>query len=201
MNKILITVLAVVLLAQNNYGQDSLDIKLPYEHSVKKALIWSSIIPGSGQIYNEIGYRRVSNKKNRAWWKVPLIYGGLGATGYYYYINNKQSNLLKEEILYRRDYGASTNLHSQFMDFETEDDLINGYVDSTGATKIGFDSYSKNRDLFVFAFVGIWGLQAIEALVDAHFVSFDISQDLSLKWSPTLLNYKTPGISLSLNIN
>ena len=40
------------------------------KHSPRKATMYSAICPGLGQIYN------------RKAWKLPFIYGGLGATSY-----------------------------------------------------------------------------------------------------------------------
>ncbi len=195
-----IVFIAFLFFTTFSFGQDTSITKAPYEHIVKRATIWSAIIPGAGQIYNEVGYRKYANKKHRAWWKVPLIYGGLGATGYFYYINNKESNLLKEEILFRREHGY--NLHSQYDNATSEDNLIDGqFYNTDGTLNGGFDEYSKNRDLFIFAFIGVWAIQTIEAMIDAHFVSFDVSPDLTFNWTPTMMDFNTPGISLNLNFN
>ena len=40
-----------------------------------KAAFYSSVIPGLGQIYT------------RRYWMIPIIYGGLGASAYYYIYN------------------------------------------------------------------------------------------------------------------
>src|SRR5574344_1486669 len=45
------------------------------KHSAKKAALLSTVIPGSGQIYNS------------SWWKTPIIYAGFAGIGYglYFY--------------------------------------------------------------------------------------------------------------------
>lgn len=166
-----------------------------YTHVTRRAAIFSAIIPGSGQIYNEIGHRKVSNRKNRAWWKVPLIYGGLGACGYYFYQNNKWANLTKQEYLFQEKNPGSI-LDERFTGYSTSQ-LLNGDDNSFA----GYDNFARNRDLLIFGFVGIWALNVIEAYVDAHFVSFDVSDDLSMSWNPTVIGNQAPGVSLRLNFN
>lgn len=170
-----------------------------YHHSWKRATIWSACLPGAGQIYNEFGYRKEQGKKHRAWWKVPIIYGALGVTSYYFYQNLSLARSLKAEWIYRGTYGDSLRLYPEFTNWKT-DELITGYFNGL-TTDPGFDIASKRRDMLGFAFLAIWGLNVVEALVDGHFVTFDVSEDLSLSWSPTVLNYTTPGIALRLNFN
>ena len=157
-----------------------------YHHSVRTAALLSTFIPGAGQAYNEYGYRKYRSKKHRAWWKVPLVYGGLGVLGYYFYDNYFQAKLLKEEYLVRQDNPGLTFHHPQFE----------GYTESQLTTD--FDFYSRRRDIFAFATIGFYGLQIIEALVDAHFVTFDVSEDLSFQWRPVMLDRQTAGLSVSL---
>ena len=53
------------------------------EHSAKKALILSAVLPGAGQVYN------------RQAWKIPIIYAAIGGVGYYTYSNYTQMKLYK----------------------------------------------------------------------------------------------------------
>lgn len=165
---------------------DSLGV---WQHSHKRAAIWSACIPGAGQIYNERGYRIVSDKKHRAWWKVPIIYGGLGVVGYYFYQNLTQTQLIKEEILFRRENGSGTNLHPELSLFGTEEQLRREY-----------DTFAQTRDLFLVGFIGVWGINVLEAAVDAHFVGFDVSEDVGLKILPTALPGAKPGISFTFTL-
>ena len=166
-----------------------------YHHIYRRAAVWSACIPGAGQIYNEVGYRRIQQKKHRAWWKVPLIYGGLGATGYYFYQNLATARALKAEWLYRNDgYGL---LYPEYYDW-SDDELLNGYQVSAFEILPGYDLAAKRRDMLAAGFIAIWGINVLEAYVDAHFVTFDVSEDLSMSWSPTILLYSTPGVALRL---
>lgn len=193
------TVLSQFVLGQNDSivnGLDSVQQEKSYEHIPKRAALWA-LAPGFGQLYNEIGYRKYAGKKNRAWWKIPIVWGGLGACGYYWYDNFSNARLLKEEILHRREFGDSTVGNSDFAGFTSEDDLINGYTDSTGTYQKGFDLRAKRRDIFLFATIGVFALQMIEAFVDGHFVSFDVSQDLTMSWYPKTFDSRSIGLGLN----
>ena len=50
------------------------------------------------------------------------------------------------------------------------------------------DAYRRQRDLSIFAFVGVYLLSIIDAYVDAELSDFDISKELSLKVEPTMFN-------------
>ena len=175
---------------------DSLQQEKSYEHIPRRSALWA-LAPGLGQLYNEIGYRKYAGKKNRAWWKIPIVWAGLGLCGYYWYDNYSNARLLKEEILHRREFGDSTVLKPQLAGYTSENDLISGYKDSFGIYQSGFDLRAKRRDIFLFASVGVFALQMIEAFVDGHFVSFDVSQDLSMSWYPKSFDSRSVGLGLN----
>ena len=161
-------------------------IDTSYHHSITAATFLSVAIPGAGQVYNEYGYRKYSRKKNRAWWKVPVIYGGLVTTGYYFQQNLKQANLIKKEYLKREELGVSYYM----------DEFIG--LSSTTLTA-NYDNYARRRDIFLFATLGVYALNFVEALVDAHFVTFDVSDDLSFNWSPRIYDNRSAGLCLRLS--
>ncbi len=178
-----------------------------YIHIPKRAAIFSAIIPGSGQIYNEIGYRKIPHKNNRAWWKVPIIYGGLGTLGYFFYYNNKYAYLTKKEYLFQ-DENPGLVLDQRFVNYPTDPtgvqnpmSLIEGYRDADTVFHPGFDIYANRRDLFMVGFIAFWGLNVLEAYVDAHFVTFDVSEDLTLSWYPKMITPKNVGLGLTLSFN
>lgn len=119
-----------------------------------------SIIPGGGQVYN------------RKWWKVPIIYGGLAASGYFIYDNNKQLNFW-------------TNVIDQRLDSTQVDDYFGIYSDNQLFTIQ--NNYRRYRDLSIIITVAIYGLQILDANVDAHLYNFDVSEDISLHWKPTFV--------------
>lgn len=50
------------------------------------------------------------------------------------------------------------------------------------------DRYRRWRDMSFFVMLAVYGLSVIDAYVDASLSEFDISPDLSLHFSPTIIN-------------
>src|SRR6187402_3389487 len=72
------------------------DTTLPY--SPRKAIVRSAIIPGWGQI---------TNKK---YWKVPLVYGALGTTGYLFFRNLHQYKDAKRAFILASDTNTANDI-------------------------------------------------------------------------------------------
>ena len=83
-------------------ANDSTIVDSTKTHSVRKAIILSAVVPGAGQIYNHMA---MPKGKKKAFWKVPLIYGGLGAAGYFLVTNQQEQLSLKREYTYRQENG------------------------------------------------------------------------------------------------
>ena len=146
-------------------------------HSPRKATIYSAVLPGLGQAYN------------KKYWKIPVIYAGFAAFGYFIYWNNDNYQIMKQAYSDFTDGDPETNSYldldgAQYYDLGTEPDDTN----FKQAVLKQQDYYRRNRDLLVISIVGFYGLQIIDASVDAHFFDFDISEDLTLNWQPTM-NY------------
>lgn len=150
-------------------------------HSVRKAVIYSAVLPGLGQIYN---HAAMPKGRKKAFWKVPLIYGALGASGYFLISNELTKNELKQEYLNRTEQGLYSTEWIQYDD---------------QAILTLYNQHLTRRDLSILAVAGVYILQVIDAGVEAHFVNFDISEDLSMRIQPTLLNRQTAGLRIQLN--
>lgn len=156
-------------------------------HSVKTATILSAVLPGAGQIYNHIA---MPKGKKKAFWKVPLIYAGLGVTTYFLISNQRNMMIYRNEYMDREELGYLTT---------------GGYVNPATA---GYDpqalltlheNYQTNRDLMILATAGVYLLNVLDAAVEAHFVSFDISEDLTMSFRPKVMMGFSPGLSVSFN--
>lgn len=155
----------------------------------------SLCLPGLGQFYNEGGYRKVQGRRHISWWRAPIIWGGLGVTAYFSYYNWNQSSRIKDEWLYRQNNSGSF-LYSEYLAY-TDDELISG----NGNTFYGFDQHAQWRDYSIAGFFVIYGLNVMDAFVDAHFVTFDVSQNLTVNLTPKYFPTKDYGLSLKFNIN
>ncbi|CAN5402771.1 hypothetical protein BH20BAC1_BH20BAC1_04880 [soil metagenome] len=141
----------------------------------KVATLRSAIIPGWGQAYN------------KKYWKIPIIYGALGTTAGVFLFNLKTYRLLRQAVIYRRDTIPSndTLIDPRFQALSTAGIISNR------------DAFRQNIDYSVLFFLVFWGLNVVDATVDAHLKAFDVSPDITLKIKPSLLrNNNIAGISL-----
>lgn len=176
--KLIVLLLVFFFFNETLFSQQEIDTT----HSVKKTAFFSAILPGSGQVYNHLAMPK--GKKN-AWWKVPLIYAGLGGTGYMVIKNNILQKELKQE--YKTRLAGNSGLEKyQLYDLQGIETLYNFHL--------------NQRDLFILGFGVVYLIQVIDAAVEAHFVSFDISEDLTLTFSPTYFSMYQPGIKVSLKL-
>ncbi len=156
-----------------------------------KVATWLAIcLPGAGQMYN------------RKFWKLPIVYGAFVGCAYAVRWNN---------MMYK-DY--KHGYHDLVDDDETTtyyQKLIHSDVTITEANKSRYedlfkqrkDRYRRWRDLSIFATIGVYLLQVIDAYVDASLSEFDISNDLSLTVEPAIMGnptQKNPVKSASLGV-
>jgi hypothetical protein len=152
--------------------------------SPKKATIRSALIPGWGQVYN------------KKYWKVPIVYGALGVAGGIFLYNLK--NYREIRFAYAAKYKASIGTtHADSADyFNIKPYLLPFNLNSLRSFR---DEFRSNIDYSVLAFLLLWGLNVVDATVDAHLKLFDVSPDLSLrlKFGPSQMA-GTTGFSLVL---
>lgn len=178
------TTRTVVVDPKSPYG---LDGKKVFDPSPTRAVWMSALFPGLGQVYN------------RRYWKLPIIVGGFMGLGYATSWNNKQLTEYTQAYRDLMDSDPSTNSYMNFFPPTTkEDDLDKTWLTNTMKTRRDF--YRRNRDLCIIFCVGLYMLCMVDAYVDASLAHFDISPDLSLDWSPTLIiNPSTRDVSAGLN--
>lgn len=165
-------------------GKDTSTLTKPEKKAIystaRKASIMSAILPGLGQAYN------------KKYWKIPIIYAGLGGFGYMFLTNNKQFNLYRANVVaYNDDDSLTLPAMPEFSSDQSQ--VLKLY-------------YRKNRDFAVIGFSLIYLINIIDANVDAHLKTFDVSDDLSIHLEPWQSTYKTnsgyrtaTGLSIKLN--
>jgi hypothetical protein len=155
------------------------------KHSPRKAAIRSAIVPGWGQAYN------------KKYWKIPLVYGALGTTGYVFFYNLTTYRDLR--LAYKGKYFASLPVNNgrDSTFYNMMDPRYRVYEAS--ALRYERDEFRRNLDYSVLFFLVFWGLNVVDATVDAHLKSFDVSPDLSFRIKAGYSEIaKTNGLSLVL---
>jgi hypothetical protein len=162
--------------------KEKIDIKSKFKtdtlfpHSPFKASLMSAVIPGLGQVYN------------RKYWKVPIVFVGMGAGLYYYNMNRENYHLHRNAYLIRQA-GGIDQFYFEKNNTQLKDDIEN---------------YRGKMELSVVITSIIYVLNIVDASVDGHLFYFDVSDNLAFKLEPKLFTIQsnlafqrpTSGISL-----
>lgn len=145
--------------------------KLLFEPDPKKAGMFASILPGSGQVYN------------RQYWKLPIVYAILGTAGYFIWYNYDQYREFRTAYISRLD--AST-ANDQYPLYDISD------------LKRIQDGFRQDLDIIVLLTTVGYAAQILDAVASAHLRNFDISPDISMELQPVIgPNYA--GVGLVVN--
>ena len=126
-------------------------------HSPKKAAWMSAVLPGLGQGYN------------KKYWKIPIVYAGFAGTSVGIWYFHREFKAYRDEYRIRLD----TNIRLNFKDLGDENVNANKLINQ------------QRMEIFIIV-TAVWYLvNIIDAVVDAHLFSFDISEDLSLNIIPS----------------
>jgi hypothetical protein len=145
-----------------------------------KAVIYSAIFPGLGQIYN------------RKYWKLPFVYGGFLGCIYAIDWNGNQYNGYKLAYKHFIDEDESTDSWMAYRPYSLRKEVSEWTPDQTtwftSSLKSKRDYYQWYRDLSIIISVGVYAICMIDAYVDAQLFSFDVSEDLSMRVEPVLFD-------------
>ena len=176
----LLMLIALNSIAQSNAvavsDSSKFQLKWNQPHSPLKATIYSAVLPGSGQIYN------------RKYWKAPIVYAGLGACVYFISDNTQNYRFWKNAYIAYNDLDPLTNPNGE------AEGLSNAQLDANQLY------YKKLVDISYMSFLGVYALQIIDANVDAHLFSFDVSPNLSLNYTP-VVSPRFTGLHFTLNLH
>lgn len=155
--------LAAPLFSQNKLESDTIlvDSVKTRKHSPTLATLMSVAIPGAGQVYN------------KKYWKVPIIYAGMGTSIYFALSNHKSYKQYKDAYLTRLDEDETTV--DEFDGLLTDENL-----------KTNMDAYRRNRD-YSYIIAGLfYVMNIVDAAVDAHLFTFPVNDNLTLNFEPSI---------------
>ncbi len=155
-----------------------------------------ALLPGTGQIYNH------------KYWKLPIVYGMVGGLGYWIYYQQTYysyyrfaKNLLPTPTMTVAQQLA--NATSEIPNDQARAQLVGYATNNPNNIELGLEFYRRYRDLSILLSALGYGLQILDAVVDAHLHDFDVSDNLSLNLRPTLLpqpGQLLPGTGLALSL-
>lgn len=120
-----------------------------------KAGFYSAILPGLGQVYN------------KKYWKVPLVYGAIGTSIYFYVDSRKRYNIYRDEYKSRLEGGQN---NSEYLARLSDSQLISAQK-----------QFKRNGDLSLLFALGFYVLNIIDANVDAALSQFNVNDKLAFK--------------------
>ncbi len=167
--------------------RDSIDKRL--HDYPRRATIYSAILPGAGQVYN------------KKYWKVPIVYAALGIPAYAFffnktwYLNCQYALTVCINLANNGSVGDDSlaKVAPELKPFVTANDQ-NGIITNR-------DSFRKNEDYSVLFFLLFYGLNIVDATVDAHLKDFNVNSDLSFQIRPMILPGPTPSAGITLAFN
>ncbi|MBK7797293.1 MAG: hypothetical protein IPJ64_13100 [Saprospiraceae bacterium] len=148
-------------------------LKILFAGKPGRALAYSLIIPGAGQVYN------------KKYWKVPVVYGALGVSAYLIYQNQKEYNRYDNAF------------ESRVMNKSNPIDEFKNSLSLEGIVAYK-NYYDKNLQRSKIALVICYLLNGIDAFVDRHLMTFNVSDDLSLELAPAQQTQMQAGLALNL---
>ena len=137
-----------VLVAKDTLKSNDIDPLTP-----AKAAFYSAVLPGLGQAYN------------KKYWKIPLVYGALGTSIYFYVDNNKK-------------YHQYRDAYKSRLEGSVTDDLA--FLDNNRLIA-GQKFYQRNRDLSALVTLAFYALNILDANVDAALIQFNVDENLSVR--------------------
>ena len=125
---------------------DTLEVEVRDPKSPTRALMYALVLPGLGQAYNG------------KWWKIPIVWGAMGAAGYAVYYNSG---------MYRQA-------------------MLNYIEDESDGNERIVRGWKRNMELSYIVCFLVYGLQIPDAYVDANLSTWDVNDNLSLGISPSV---------------
>lgn len=127
----------------------------------RKALFYSAILPGAGQAYN------------KKYWKIPLVWGGLGIGVYVVKFYSDAEMYFRDELFYNINHGITGSGKNP----------TSGW--STDQLRTQESNYRRQRDYISIFVAMFYILQIVDAHVDAHLKEFDVNPRFHVRIEPS----------------
>jgi len=168
---------STTIIANDTLQAQELKRKLDYtakRFNPRKALLFSAILPGAGQVYN------------KKYWKVPFAWGGIIGFGLVVDFYNNKYTVYKNQLFAVINYPDP-----KLGEVVTENNLLSGspkQLATSNFTKQQLEDLAnnsrRNRDYFVIITGLVYILQMVDAHVDAHLKEFKVNPNLQVKFEP-----------------
>lgn len=133
------------------------------------AMVCSAVIPGLGQAYN------------KKYWKIPIVYAGLGTLGYFIVTNQQQYNIYIHALNHSNDPLNQIYSPSDLVARETY--------------------FARYRNISIIGAAFVYLLNIIDANVDAQLQKFDVSDNISFHFSPIMSPIPTAGFNFQPGVS
>jgi hypothetical protein len=161
-------------------------IELVQRKHYRRATLYSALLPGAGQFYN------------KKYWKIPIVWAAIAIPGYLYFYNKQIYNDAQNALIVTINQNGIDSFHKVTPDFAP-------LVQSGNTTAIinVRDEARKDQDYSILFVLLFYGLNIVDATVDAHLKDFNVNSDLSFRVKPMIMPGPTPsaGITLAFNLH
>lgn len=152
----------------------------------RRAAIYSAIMPGLGQIYN------------RKYWKVPLAYAAVGIPIYTFLYNKKWYDRTRYALAVVESTDKNTTSYSDSLS-KVNSSLMPLVVNGKQTSLLNYrNEFRKDMDYSILITLLLWGVNVIDATVDAHLKGFNVSDNLALQVKPAILSNQSIGVCFVL---
>jgi Family of unknown function (DUF5683) len=172
---------SVLTINENNFKKQLIDSAFLKNYKPSIAIKRSAMLPGWGQY---------TNKK---YWKIPIVYAGIGIPTYLFFRNLKQYREARSALANATDGNPLNDIDipEPYYSVRANPDRIRNFRNDV----------RQNVDYSVLFFIIFWGLNVADAAVDANLKTFDVSDDISLRIKGGYSEMaNTNGVSLVFNI-
>jgi len=151
-------------------------------YSPRTAAIYSAILPGLGQVYN------------KKYWKVPIVYAAVGIPVYTFFDNMRWYKRTK----YALAVVSSSNFPNNTDSINDVNSQLKSLVQGGQTNSIlnYRNQFRKNMDYSILFTLLFWGLNVVDATVDAHLKGFNVNDNLTMQVKPAILSTQAIGVSI-----